>query len=361
MNQPAETEPLGNCPNCHAPLHGTYCAQCGQNQRGLDRVFFTLVAEAFENVFSFDSRTAKTLFAILLRPGYLTAEYFAGRRARYIPPLRLYLVTSVLFFLFLSLQTRTADFGPLNIQVDNDTSASSEIAEPAVSTEENTQVADDLKEARKVIGEALKRRAERENAGGATPVEDTETTEGSELTTSEAAATEDDDHINVDLNFSGMTPEENAALNQRLETQITKFRDLAIEDPGELLDRLLEIAPPVMFVLMPLFALLIKIFYLGSGRFYSQHLILAVHNHSFIYLALLLEGLLDLIATIPGVSVVADILMLWIPIYMYLSLKKVYRQGYFKTLIKFVMLGISYLLLFFSAFAASIIGSVLTL
>lgn len=347
----AQADPfLGNCPNCQAPLHGEYCAQCGQNQRGMDRVFITLVAEAFENVFSFDSRTAKTLFAVLFRPGFLTAEYFANRRARYIPPLRLYLVTSVLFFLFLTLQTKTADFKPLTIKTDDEVSISSESPTiPVDESEAADTTAAQLTNARTVIDEALKRRAARERAEGADAI----------VTEEPIDASQED--INVDLTFSWMTPEENAAMNERLETQIKKFRDLAVEDPGELIDRLLEIAPPVMFVLMPLFALLIKVMYLGSGRYYSQHLILAVHNHSFIYLALLIEGLLELIEMVPGTGKVAGAVMLWIPIYMYLSMKKVYQQGHVVTFIKFCLLGISYLVLFFGTFAASIIGSVLAL
>lgn len=90
------------CANCDAELHGSYCHRCGQKDLDLDRPFFSLVSEWLGNLFAFDARVWRTLGPLLARPGFLTTEYLAGRRVRYVPPLRLYFFASVAMFLALA-------------------------------------------------------------------------------------------------------------------------------------------------------------------------------------------------------------------------------------------------------------------
>jgi len=96
----------GSCSNCGTPLTGRFCASCGQRAlAGLPSVPH-LLEEAGEMLTHADSRLWATLLPLLLRPGRLTAEFIAGHRARYLPPLRLYLVLSVLFFLVMGIGAR---------------------------------------------------------------------------------------------------------------------------------------------------------------------------------------------------------------------------------------------------------------
>jgi hypothetical protein len=94
---PAES----NCRNCGTPLQGDFCYNCGQKESTCDHDFLDLAGD----LFVWDSRFWRTLIALLIKPGFLTAEYIAGRKARYMPPLRLYLVISFFMFLLLSLQS----------------------------------------------------------------------------------------------------------------------------------------------------------------------------------------------------------------------------------------------------------------
>ena len=87
-----------SCLNCQAPLQGPFCAQCGQEAHHSARSLKTLLHEAFESLTHLDGRLWRTLRGLLFRPGFLTAEYLADRRVRYIPPFRMYLVISLLFF-----------------------------------------------------------------------------------------------------------------------------------------------------------------------------------------------------------------------------------------------------------------------
>jgi hypothetical protein len=99
----AALEPAPNqCQNCSAALTGPFCGFCGQRALRLDVSLRELLHEAVHEFVHLDGRILTTVRLLMLRPGHLTAEMLAGRRARYIPPIRLYLVCSLLFFLVLS-------------------------------------------------------------------------------------------------------------------------------------------------------------------------------------------------------------------------------------------------------------------
>jgi hypothetical protein len=335
------------CANCQTPLHGKFCAKCGQNQRGMDRFFLSLVAEAFDNIFSLDSRTARTLLALLFKPGFLTSEYFAGRRARYIQPLRLYFIASLLFFLFLSVQNMLSEPMLLDIY-DEDALTQDQQTEPElvqstteVTAEEVTadiqidQLADEQK--RKISESANDQQTELEQVSAAI-------NEG----TSE-------------LHFDSLTDEQNQQLSERLKRQLTKAATMGLEDPRTLVSIAIDIAPPVLLILLPFFAMALKLAYIGSRRYYTEHLILAVHNHCFVYLILLVANAIEPIEAMYGNAFFSITLLCWMPLYMYLSLKKVYHQGYWLTAVKFLGLGVAYLALFFTAFLSSLLAGVLIL
>jgi len=95
------------CRNCGTPLHGPYCAACGQRVLDLDRPLRDLAGEWASSVAAFDSRLVRTLWPLVRRPGFLTAEYLAGRRVRHVHPLKLYLAISLVAFLVLALSGRS--------------------------------------------------------------------------------------------------------------------------------------------------------------------------------------------------------------------------------------------------------------
>jgi hypothetical protein len=122
------------------------------------------------------------------------------------------------------------------------------------------------------------------------------------------------------------------------------------------------VAPTVLFVLLPLFALLLKIFYIFKRRLYMEHLIVAMHSHAFLMLSLLVLVVLSMLraalqphgwlAAPFGLAVAAA--WIWIFVYLWLMQKRVYRQGGFMTTVKYACIGGCYsvLVLFGLAFAA---------
>jgi hypothetical protein len=94
--------PRNSCLDCGAPLEGKYCIACGQRAQVRSLSLPSLAHDALQDFTNFDSRVWTTLRALLLRPGFLTNEFVQGRRTRYLPPFRLYLVLSLVFFVVLS-------------------------------------------------------------------------------------------------------------------------------------------------------------------------------------------------------------------------------------------------------------------
>src|SRR5204863_5727457 len=92
-------QPLTHCENCGAPLTGEFCAKCGQHAIDYRRSLFRVLIDAADSFFNWDTKFLKSIGLLLIRPWKLTNDFNAGRRARYVHPLRLYLLASIAFFL----------------------------------------------------------------------------------------------------------------------------------------------------------------------------------------------------------------------------------------------------------------------
>lgn len=106
----AAVETGDTCVNCGAVLSGAYCHACGQIARSRIKMFRELVADVASDTFAYDSRMWRTLRRLVTSPGFLSREYVLGRRVRYTPPFRLYLVLSVILFVTLSAVFDRIDF-----------------------------------------------------------------------------------------------------------------------------------------------------------------------------------------------------------------------------------------------------------
>ncbi len=102
----APLPPLTHCENCGTALSGPYCAQCGQPAIDYRRSFGSLLVDAADAFFNFDARFFQSFGWLLIKPWRLTNEFIAGKRARHVHPLRVYLIASVLFFLVINYLAR---------------------------------------------------------------------------------------------------------------------------------------------------------------------------------------------------------------------------------------------------------------
>ena len=144
--------------------------------------------------------------------------------------------------------------------------------------------------------------------------------------------------------------------------------ELARDDPKRLGHAFLRVLPQSLFVLLPIFALLLKVVLVFKRRLYMEHLIVGLHSHAFLCLDLLLVLLLHALSrayTADGSLAndlfdwVEGLLVAWMPLYLLLMQKRVYAQGWPMTVLKFGVLGTCYsILLSFAIFASMGIGLV---
>jgi len=158
-------------------------------------------------------------------------------------------------------------------------------------------------------------------------------------------------------------------VNDEIEQSPQKGKQIE-ENPDLIKDKIFDVLPATMFVLLPIVALLFKFWYLFAGRYYIEHLIFALHNHSFLFIMLFIVMLLNAVAgwaepagvgrITTAVSWAGIGVGVWIPLYFLISLKRVYQQGWGMTLAKYCLIGLSYMMLlsFATAFVA-LLGFVL--
>ena len=360
MPGPAESaEPAAPaCQNCGTTLLGPHCYRCGQPVKGLVRHFTSIIGDFFDSVFDFDSRTLRTLWPMFARPGYLSCEYFEGRRVRYVSPVRLFFfLTIVAFFvgsLTLHMESAGVDIGD-DVRISQATTVAEVESRRDAALEELPRATDDegrpipgiqvANEARRgvVIGLAADRIAEirkAQEAGEPIPVDDDD-----DMSVTFGGGEPWDAETNP-LEIGFLPPFANAWLNQqvgRAEKNIARMK----EDPDLYVKALLSAVPTSLFVLLPVFALMLKVAYVFKRRLYMEHLIVALHSHAFLSFSLLLMFLLSwLERTLPaastGFNILEFALFAWMPLYLLLMQKRVYRQGWPMTLLKYLVLGFCY-------------------
>lgn len=331
------------CRNCGSPLKGEYCASCGQREGRGDLRFTEAVGDIVGDIFTWDSRLWKTLWPLMLRPGYLSAEFNAGRRARYMPPFRLYIVISFVLFFVLSFIARDsirlngdedADVAPVTVTRDLEGVPEEYRDEVREALERRDQARADT-DAVKVPPTAPAGEASDGNGGGNADLED-------------GVDSDDTDGISVNLADEN-SPAWLKSLDRRLETNIQRVRD----DPRDFMDSLVEYLPQTMFLMLPIFALLLRLLYLFSPFHYLQHLVFALHYHSFVYLLYLLSELLDLTQWQAG-----DFFALPLLIYLPLALRKTYGSSWKGAIGKSVAIGLSYSLVLVTGFAVVLIAAI---
>ncbi len=299
------------CANCGGAVPGKFCGNCGQQLHNPVQSAWHFVGEATEDLTHADSRLWRTLLALLLKPGFLTREFVEGRRVSYLPPVRLYLVLSVVFFLL---------------------AASSEPASG-------------------VIGIGLQ-----QSDGGRT-----------RLVVS-----------SIDRNRPGETREQRQSRicgaiqihgvwgAAAIERALRKACVQSLEDNGDSMrEAFFHALPRAMFVFLPLLAAVMTLLYRQPRHYYVEHLLLLVHNHAFVFLVAIIVSILRKVAPVSlstswVFAVLGLAVQIYIALYIYQSMRRVYGQGTGLTLAKFLVMSCAYLasalLMLVLTFAVSVLS-----
>ena len=376
------------CENCGSTLQGHYCHVCGQRVHNPLRNFRHAVEEVFESFWHLDGRIFRTLRDLFV-PGRVAAEYLAGHRVRYVAPLRLFIILSLITF-FVGKLTLHFD-AETTVEVTTDP-AKSGIVVGDIRVDDidfkNAKTVDDVIALRtKMLGEIAaensksetgpvlsallafaKRKIDQKSRArmvelGATPAQlrtldmpfdaATAATEGKISASAPVRRPEsssDPGAAKPATAASGNPGVLERWFVRRIE-KIQENAELVDKNPDELLKRFLGAVPGALFVLMPLFALCLKLLYFRTGRGYLEHLVVALYSHAFMLLGLLFAFLLIGLQDVPGLPApVAGIsalfatftLFLLVPLYLLSMQKRVYAQNWLKTLTKYATLGLIY-------------------
>jgi len=358
-----------NCLNCGEVLRGQHCSHCGQRAKVRVLSLGTLLRDLFGDLTNFDSRIWRTLRPLAFSPGTLTVEFLRGRRTHYSPPFRMYLILSVAFFL-LTTVGGSSPGDALNFDVGNDGGGGANIslgpteqAPPAPGEEVPAPGTAGSKDAtaktpatapkldpqrQRIVDEIVKRIPDRADRAQA--------------------------RAELEKDFGAMTPEQIAPVQRfvddpcspenfeigfgpegkKTEDQLREAcRKIAADSKG-FGRAVYENIPKMMFIFLPLIAVVMVVLYLGSGRYYVEHLLFFVHFHAFFFLSgiaiLLLGRLSTMFADTTAGSglkaidaILTAILVFYVPYYLYRAMRRVYGQGRIVTLVKYSLLSIGYL------------------
>jgi len=325
----APAAPANHCANCGALLSGAYCATCGQHAHGSARSLTELCRDCVHVLTHADGRFWKTIRALLLSPGKLTQEYFLDHRERYLPPVRLYIVLSILFF-------GLAQFGESGFKTavelsPADAAAASTAQAQALAQARAECAKDDGDESQ--LGRAIRARcvAELEDNGAAAK---------KQLT----------DLSNCNFKFG---PD---WLWRRVEASCQR----AVKDRGAALTATLkQNVPRMMFVLLPLVAAFMLPLYRHPRRLYVEHLVYFLHTQAAMYLAFIIFLLLKAVTShVPHLSVLDGYVSLGLVIYAiwywYTSMRRAYGQGRGRTVGKLIVVGAAYMVCLLLATVATV-------
>lgn len=347
------------CLNCDAHLDGQYCAQCGQRSSTRFISLFELLRDAFGDMFELDSRLWRTLIPLLIKPGRLTRDYLVGRRARYMPPFRMYLVLSLVFFLvaFFNPRDNLAIFYEPAPDAPSEVVDEERAAEIEAARQEAQRALEELA-ANGVIDEVLIAPDGPLNIDQGDAVEDDASGDASE--DDQSGNDEDETGFNLTFNDEGSSLECDTAdlqlgdspewLKRRLTperfVQVCE-RWMAVGASG-LAAAVLDKVPAALIVLLPLIAIVLKLLYPLSRRYYVEHLLFFVHFHSFFFLILTLQVLWSRLISITPLADVFAVLPIvaasfYVPVYLFLGMRHVYSQGRLLTFVKFIALSTTYL------------------
>lgn len=282
------------CRNCGATAPGIYCPNCGQETSLALPTVRAMLREAAGRYVALDGRLWRTLSGLLFHPGLLTREYFAGRRRRYVRPGRLFLVLSIGLFALLRFEGKPPQF------VDSD------------------------------LTRAERDRVAREVADATHP--------GLSIDSDLGVHMSGGTGLNELAGGPWLDPvRRRAELFNRLTRQ---------EKADQIFAGLMRYGPYAMFALLPLFALLLKLVYLGRARRYparprryAAHLVFGAHNHAFLILAAALFVLL------PN-GRLQTALIIWVIIYLLQSLRAVYGGPWSGVLARAAVIAFVYAVFF---------------
>jgi hypothetical protein len=335
---PVEEPENHTCENCDHEFKGKFCPNCGQKVDEFNRPIGYILHFYLSHSFAFDNRTFKTLKHLIFKPGFITVEFFKGRRIRYISPFQILMVLSFIFFLLLQILSERS----LNEITKKDLSNNSTIEADSIQSAASEISTDSLPVS---LGKE-------------------EFKELNNLSVKQDTSTQADSSTAVTLTLSGNFREDLNKMADKYEKILTKTTSPKEQEkirskismcrnPEILISKILKLLSWAFFALVPVLALILKLTYIRHKQMYIKHLIFSTHTQSYLFIVLIIIAGYALLFN-SGTAVVSTILILTIPVYQVIALKKFYGGNYVKTIVKFMVISILYQITLFIAVIAVI-------
>lgn len=335
------------CQNCETEFSGHFCPQCGQAVKEYDKPFSFIFYNFVGDFFAFDTRFFRTLFSLLFKPGFLTKQYFAGKRVRYAPPFRIFIFVS--FILFLLLQTYTNR--GLTTVLDTDFKDKIKLDSTAVSVADSvmSDLSEEMSPEDKAITDSLltqygvkKDTAKLEDLDFKLNLESFRDTR--------------DLRKSLDLYASSLEQDLEEETDPEERAKIREYIRLC-RSPESAVAKILKYISYAFFILLPLLALLLKVVYIRRKQNYVRHLVFSIHVHSFIYLLMIFVVGMYL-AIDANLEWLTTITVFLIPAYLIIAMKKFYGQRTRKVILKFFVVSFLYNISFFIIFILAIMNAI---
>jgi Protein of unknown function (DUF3667) len=332
-----------SCSNCGAPLIGPYCAACGQPHDSYRKSIWRLMWETLEHIVNLDSRLMRTAYALMLEPGELPLAFKANQTQRYVPAPRLYLFVSLLFFLILAISGIA--LLQFEVNLSNNTVVSMPENGMAIFIGPKSHAPEIMEIQRKAaIGKLTQ-----------TDIEKLKTLEGRSP------------DVSAKARFFSKIGSVQTHIPDEVRKQLAQLKaDAAAKPPGvyrwismHMLQGLEDIAkepaalngpltawlPRVLFLLLPLFALLLWLFYwrLRKQFLLVDHLVFSLTLHTFAFVILIMAAFAVQVAPADAIGWAALLIVL---AYFFVAMKRFYGQNYFWTATKFISVFFLYTIFF---------------
>ena len=342
---PRKLSGLTHCENCGAQLDGHWCGQCGQAAVDYRRSFRHVVVDVLDSFLNWDSKFFTTIALLIVKPWRLTNEFLAGKRVRYVNPLRLYLLASILFFFAVNYGAKGLRFEPGKLNPKDREELKADLKDQDLPPAAREKLEALLRESPLPSSSSSMAPSPATNVPSPSPAPETDKQKR------EYGKIGDRPFVMFD-EAKSTTPFERwieSRAKEKMGEHGTKM--------GLFIATLFSNLPYMMLCCIPLFALVLKVLYVRRHIFYIDHLIYALHIHTFAYVGIMLIVLatIGLNRAAPGPIAGWIIALLWIAFVMqiFLSIRRVYRQGWFVSIFKFLFGGLAYLIVLAVALAAT--------
>jgi hypothetical protein len=326
------------CLNCGTKLLDTFCQHCGQKDIPQRQTLSELWSNFISSFWSYEGKFFRTTKFLITKPGFLSLEYNAGKRESYYHPARMYVFISFVFFLLFSIADQNKDKTVELTEEDK--------------KELSKEGEDGLKKLHKLTGDSSLLTL---NDSIQKKVADLVDTTKKKVKKNRKSAAFNFNFDDVDYKSNKqydsaqqLLPEEKKDnwVEQLVVKRGIKIKERYGDDSEkygqEFGKAFLENFSKVLFFLLPFFALLLKLLYIRRGYFYSEHLVFSIYYYNFFYLAGSLFMFGQLVSWPDWLS---RIVGFWIALYLLFAMKRAYKQGWGKTIIKYFMFGFFFLIL----------------